>query len=233
TRDDILTELAKAYNQDGNPDKALDTLMTHDFVPCEGGEHAIADQYMFAYLCKGQTAMENGDFIGAIELLRKGQVLPQSLGAGIWNHCKLIPLKFREALCLEAIGEKSAADEIYRYISTVQIEYFSNMHLKELPFYQAVSADRLGEGVKGQHLITRYLREWSKIKDVRDNGFFGTPPFFIPFVDAPAKLRRAQYLYLTGLCDAYMGVDGAKEKLKEAYALNNDNLFALFFGNIL
>lgn len=177
--------------------------------------------------------MENGDFAGAIELFRKGQVLPQSLGAGIWNHCKLIPLKFREALCLEAIGEKAAADEIYRYISTVQIEYFSNMHLKELPFYQAISCDRLGEGVKGQHLITRYLREWSKIKDVKDNGFFGTTPFFIPFVDAPAKLRRAQYLYLTGLCDAYMGVAGAKDKLKEAYALNNDNLFALFFGNIL
>ncbi len=231
TRDDILTELAKAYNQDGNPDKAIETLMSHDFVPCEGGEHAIADQYMFAYLCKGQTAMQNGDFAGAVELFRKGQVLPQSLGAGIWNHCKLIPLKFREALCLEAIGEKSAAEEIYRYISTVQIEYFSNMHLKELPFYQAMSSDRLGEGVKGQHLITRYLREWSKIKDVKDNGFFGTTPFFIPFVDAPSKMRRAQYLYLTALCDAYMGIPCAKEKLEEAFALNNDNLFALFFRN--
>lgn len=233
TRDDILTELAKAYNQDGNPDKALETLMSHDFVPCEGGEHAIADQYMFAYLYKGCTAMEKGDFEGAVQLLRQGQVLPQSLGAGIWNHCKFIPLKYHEALCLEKIGETAAADEIYRYISTVEIEYFSNMHLKELPFYQALSFDRLNGGVKGQHLITHYLREWSKIKDVKDNGFFCTTPFFVPFVDVPAKLRRAQYLYLTALCDAYMGVNGAKEKMKEAYALNNDNLFALFFSTFL
>jgi len=233
TRDDILTELAKAYNQAGEPDSAIDTLMSHDFVPCEGGEHAIADQYMFAYLRKGQTAMEKGDFNGAIDLFRKGQVLPQSLGAGIWNHCKLIPLKFREALCLEAVGEKAAADEIYRYISTVEIEYFSNMHLKELPFYQALSCDRLNEGVKGRHIITRYLREWSKIKDTKDNGYFGTTPFFIPFVDAPEKLRRSQYLYLTALCDAYRGLDTANAKLKEAYALNNDNLFSLFFSTVL
>ena len=50
SRDDILTELAKTYNQAFEPDEAIKTLMFHDFVPCEGGEHAIADQYMFTYI---------------------------------------------------------------------------------------------------------------------------------------------------------------------------------------
>ena len=234
TRDDVLTELAKAYNQGFMPDKAIETLMSHNFVPCEGGEHAIADQYMFAYLVKGKTEFENGNYEKAIEFFRKGQILPQSLGAGIWNHCKLIPLKFHEALCLEKIGEKAKADEIFRYIATVQIEYFSNMHLKELPYFQALSFDRLGEELKGQHLITKYLREWSKIKDTKDNGYFGTTPFFIPFVDEPQRLRTAQYLYLTGLCEDYMGEKKkAKEFLKESVSLNNENMLAVFFSRYI
>lgn len=232
TRDDVLTELSKAYNQAFMPDKAIEILMSHDFVPCEGGEHAIADQYMFAYLVKGKTELDNGNYQKAIEYLRKGQVLPQSLGAGIWNHCKLIPLKFHEAICLESIGEKAEADAIFRYIATTEIEYFSNMHLKELPFFQALSFNHLGEELKGQHIITKYIREWSKIKVIKDNGYFGTTPFFIPFVDEPAKLRKAQYLYLTGLCESYMGnTEKSKENLKESVSLNNDYMLAVFFNN--
>lgn len=231
TRDDVLTELSKAYNQAFMPDKAIETLMSHNFVPCEGGEHAIADQYMFAYLVKGKTELENGNYEKAIEFFKEGQVLPQALGAGIWNHCKLIPLKFHEAICLEIIGEKAKADEIFRYIATTEIEYFSNMHLKELPYFQALSFNHLGDELKGQHLITKYFREWSKIKDTRDNGYFGTTPFFIPFVDEPARLRKAQHLYLTGLCEEYMGnKERAKLHLKESVRLNNDYMFAIFFA---
>ena len=73
SRDDVLTELAKAYNQAFIPEKAIETLMSHDFVPCEGGEHAIADQYMFAYLVMGKTEFESGNIEGAIELFRKGR----------------------------------------------------------------------------------------------------------------------------------------------------------------
>ena len=169
SRDDVLTELAKAYNQAFMPEKAIETLMSHDFVPCEGGEHAIADQYMFAYLVMGKIELENGNTEGAIELFRKGQVLPQSLGAGIWNHCKLIPLKYHEALCLESLGKKTEAEEIFSYIANVTIEYFSNMHLKELPYWQAKSFMHLGEHTKAQHLMTKYLREWSKIQHTKDN----------------------------------------------------------------
>lgn len=234
TRDDVLTELAKAYNQAFLPDEALNVLMSHAFVPCEGGEHAIADQYMFAYLVKGKEAMKNGNVQEALGFFREGQVLPQSLGAGIWMHCKRMPLKFHEALCLEQLGEKTKADEIYHYIADTEIEYFSNMHLKELPYFQALSHDRLGDGVCGQQLITKYRREWDKIKGIKDNGYFGTTPFFVPFVDAPEKLRRAHWLYLTGLCEAYMGnSEQARAQLSESVELNTDYMLAQFFKRYL
>ena len=230
TRDDIKTELAKAYNQARRPDDALNTLLSHVFTPCEGGEHAIADQYMTAYLQKGRLAYEKGDFETALGFFVKGQTLPQSLGAGIWNHTKRIPLRYREALCLASLGRTDEARAIWDYIANVQIEYFSNMHLPELPYYQALSWDHLGEHLKSRAIVTAYRRRWEAIKDGTDNGFFGTTPFFMPFIDQPTDLRRARYLYLTGLLDAYEGQgELAVAKMRESHALNNDNLMAQLY----
>ena len=160
-----------------------------------------------------------------------GQILPQNLGAGIWNRCKLVPLKYFEAICLEKLGNKADADALFRYIATIEIEYFSNMHLKELPYYQACAWRHLGENLKGQQLITRYRREWSGIAKTVDNGFFSTTPFFISFMDDPRKMRMAQYEYLMSLCYAYMGdCDTAKCRLGKILELQNENLAAGSFA---
>jgi len=231
TRDDILTELAKAYNQADMPVKALDVLLNHDFVPCEGGEHAIADQYIFANFNLAQKKLKEKDYASALELFRTAQVLPQNLGAGIWNHCKHIPCRYFEAICLENLGQKEAAEKIYRYIANTKIEYFSNMHLKELPWYQAISYDRLGEHIKGVQLMTKYLRIWNDAITAKDSGYFATTPFFIPFTDAPERLRKAQFGYLLGLCEGYMGnAEKSKSLLKESAKLNSDLLFAKFYS---
>ena len=157
-------------------------------------------------------------------------MLPQSLGAGIWNHCKLVPLKYFEAICLEKCGDKAAADELFSYIATIGIEYFSNMHLKELPYYQARAWQHLGEELKAQRIMTVYRREWKNIDKVKDNGFFGTTPFFISFTDDPQKLRRAQHCYLNALVCDFMGEkEKAQAFLSESIALQSENLPALTF----
>ncbi len=228
-RDDITVELAKSYNQEGLYDRALETLLSHSFVPCEGGEHSIADQYIFAYLAKGRAALESGDAEAALALLEEGRHLPQSLGAGIWNHCKHIPLRYWQAVCLERLGRRKEAEEIYRYITGTEIEYFSNMHLPELPYYQALSYDRLGDPLAARTLITKYRRLWSDLAEKQDNGFFGTTPFFMSFVDSAARLRRSHALYLRGLLESYLGEACATEHLRESYMLNNDRLTALLY----
>ena len=231
TREDIFIELARAYNQAFCPDLALNTLASRVFVPCEGGEHAIAEQYMFAYLVKGKCEFDAGKLQTALEFFRKGQNLPQYLGAGIWNHCKLIPLKYHEALCLEALGDSDGAKKIFEYIAHTKIEYFSNMHLKELPYWQAKSYEHLGERIKAQNLITVYRREWGKIAKSDCNGYFTTTPFFISFVDEPEKLKAAQGSYLMSLClDFAEEHDAAKNHIKDSISNNSENMFALFFN---
>lgn len=231
TRDDVLTELAKAYNQNMQPEKALEVLLNHEFVPCEGGEHAIADQFITAHLILGLRAFDKGDYKAALDLFVNGQTLPDNLGAGIWCHVKLIPLRYQAARCLELLGDKAAADDIYTYIADTEIEYFSNMHLKELPAYQVLSLRRLGQTVRAQQVAIRYRREFDKIPNVTDSGFFGTTPFFIPFMDEPARLRKAQHLYLSGMMLSVMDEsEKATASIAESAALNNDNMFAVVYA---
>lgn len=230
TRDDCFTELAKAYNQALQSEKAIETLMTHNFVPCEGGEHAIADQYLFAHFVIGRNMLKEGNVEKALEVFKNGQILPQSLGAGVWNHCKLVPLKYMEAVCLEKSGEKAKANEIFSYIANIGIEYFSNMYLKELPYYQALSFEHLGESLKAWKIINEYRRKWGNIDKIKDNGFFGTTPFFISFMDDPKDLRCAQHCYLNALTESLMGNKECAEKLIEkSFSLNTDNISALGF----
>ncbi len=231
TRDDITVELVKAYNQASLYDNALQTLMSHNFVPCEGGEHSIADQYIFAYLAKGREALADKDYPRANELFLTGEQLPEHLGAGIWNHCKLIPLRYHRALALEGMGRTEEAREIYRYVATTEIEYFSNMHLPELPFYQALSYERLGDELASRRLITEYKRAWGNIKSKKDNGFFGTTPFFMPFIDTASDLRASYGLYLEGLIARLEGKEElAHGLLLKSYALNNDRLTARLYS---
>ena len=224
--DNLFTELAKAYNQNGEPEKALEVLGGHTFVACEGGEHAISDQYMFAYYLLAQRHAAEGSYEAAVKDLEDSLVLPQHLGSGIWNRCKYVPYNFARANCLEKLGRTEEAIAIYRQILDIQVEFFSNMHLPELPWYQAQCANKLGLHQKAQNLMTTYKRVWTAGMDKVDNGYFNTTPFFISFIDNAAQMRRAYFLYLTGLVDLYDGkTAAANEKLAESYQLNSENLF--------
>lgn len=104
----------------------------------------------------------------------------------------------QNSICLHIIKNKEA-QKIYRYIADTPIDYFTNMHLKELPYYQAKSLEHLGEPIEARQVITRFLRECEKIRNTKDNTYFGTTPFFISFIDDPERMREALYQYLWGL----------------------------------
>ncbi len=227
TRDDLVTELAKACNQNGQPMDALAVLEARDFTPCEGGEHAIAEQYMFAHYILARRAYEKGDHLSALEHFRAAQVLPEHLGAGIWNRCRLVPYRYGEALCLRLMGEREASDRILTEITEIEIDYFSNMHLKELPYYQALCYRLLGREARGCALMTEYRRRWQEALNAHDSGYFSTTPFFLPFTDTASDMRCAQYSYLSALCADYRGeADEAKELARRAYLMNSELLFA-------
>ena len=232
-RDDLFVELAKAYNQSFQPEKALQLLLSHVFVACEGGEHAIADQYMYAWFQLGMARKAAGDYAGCYELLKKALTLPKSLGSGIWNRCKYVPYQFHMAECLEHMGKKEDAQAIYRMILDIEVEFFSNMHLRELPYYQALCAEALGLQQKAWNIMARAKRDWSFNLNRKDNGFFSTTPFFISFAQDPAVAHRAYYQYLLGLVKLYEGDrEGAGALFRESYSGNSDSHFCHYYAHL-
>ncbi len=195
-RDDIATEWAHACNRAGLYDEALTVLGGHSFVPCEGGETAVAIQYINAWYGKGMNLKAEGKFEEAIEAFRTAQILPENLGAGLWHECPRVPAKYQEALLLEKLGRRDEAFAIYQYFNTLYVDFFSNMHLPLLPVYQALGDIRMGKKEEADALLDKTIAGWKHELSRRNSGYFGTTPFFIPFMDDPVKMREQYYLPL-------------------------------------
>ena len=211
-RDEINVELARAYNHANDPDAALDVLMNRVFVACEGGEHYIADEYMYAYYLKGAKAYKEGDYKTALSYFETAQVLPQSLGSGLWNEVKTVPYRYFSALCHYKLGNKEKAESLLKGFDKYFFDFFSDMYLYTLAYYVARSYELLGDREKGVKLIEKRLAEWERARDLEDMGNFGTTPFFISFIDDPKQARKGHFAYPLYLFSKFLGDKARMEK---------------------
>lgn len=194
-RDDINVELARAYNHKGDYKSALDTLMGRVFVACEGGEHYIADEYMYANYLKGAELYKNGDYEKALQCFGEAQIIPQSLGAGLWNEVKKVPYRYFEAKCLLKLGRTEEAEAILKDFEKFRFDFFSDMYLYTLTYYVARSHELRGDRAKGEELVRARLEAWERASELTDMGNFGTTPFFISFIDEPSEARKGHFAY--------------------------------------
>lgn len=231
-RDDILLEWARAYTMAGQEDKAIELLMSHSFIPCEGGEHAVAEQYMYAYFIKGQKALRKGLYQQAADFFHRAQFLPQNLGAGLWNKVRLVPFKYYEAVCLQELGDTIKAKENYDFILGFQVDYFSDMNLKSLPIYQALTYRQLGQNLAANACLNYRLQDWLQGLKIEDAGWFSATPFFLSYVDDAPTMRRAFFCDLLHQVYRFMGDEqladyyGNQARLNDPYSIS---IFAELF----
>ncbi len=225
-REDIVIELCRAYNRMGAWDRALALLTRTRFTPCEGGEHAVAEQYMFACHAQGRRAMADGRDDEALARFRQAQRLPDSLGAGLWNDVLLVPHRYYEGVCLNRLGRREEAEEAFRWILSFQQDYFTDMHLPELPCWQALAHRQLDEPAPAQALIAAHLRRQDIAETRVDAGYYRTTPFFICYMEDPAAQRRAAVLWQRAMADFAAGAPTAPALAQEALALDPANLYA-------
>lgn len=203
-RDDIVMELVGAYNRSGRFEEALNAL-DRRFIPCEGGEGAVSSRYMAARHGIGMRLYEADDYKGALEQFRAAQALPQNLGAGLWHEAPLAPQRYMEGCCLEALGRRGEAVPLWEWILTLTVDYFSNMHLPELPVWQAKARLKLGHDrneLLGE--LAKRVTAWESELDRSDPGHFSRTPFFISYIDNPASARKAYYTRLIGMANEFM-----------------------------
>ena len=203
--------------------------MNREFVACEGGEHYIADEYMYAYYLKGAAAYKKGDYKKALEYFETAQVLPQSLGSGLWNEVKTVPYRYFAALCHIKLGEKEKAEAILKDFDKYYFDFFSDMYLYTLAYYVAKSYELLGDKAKGVALIEKRLQEFENAREVEDMGYFGTTPFFISFIEQPAAARKAHYAYPLYMFSSFLG---DKKRMKKYAAELDADKYGLFIEDI-
>jgi tetratricopeptide (TPR) repeat protein len=225
--ENVCIELAKAYNQNDQPEKTISLYLEQTFVACEGGEHALVEPYMLAYHQIGRSLMKDKQYGQALEAFRKAQILPQQFGAGLWNECKLVPHQYYEAQCLDALGQTEAAEAIYRHILCLKVDYFTQMYQKDFPYYLALSHRRMGDELMGRAVMDQQFKLWNRALQIEDPGYFATTPFFISYCDDAKTARTAQFTYLIGLAGKYAGEsEQAYADLSRSTELDPSSLYA-------
>ena len=211
-RDELVVELARAYNHSGKPDMALEALLGRKFVACEGGEHYIADEYMYAHYLKGKDAYLRGDYEKALAIFRSAQILPESLGSGLWNSVKKVPYQYFEAKCLEKLGKADEAKALYTHFCTYKFDFFTDMYLYTFAYYAARALESLGRKDEGDKLIKDRFAAWSAECERETLGYFGTTPFFMGYIDEAVSAKKLHYSYPLYLFATYLGTDATEYK---------------------
>lgn len=181
-RDDLFVELAKAYNQNRQPQKALELLMSHVFIACEGGEHAIADQYMYAYFQMGMAKLRGGAYADALSTFTEALGLEQKA----WNIMSNAKRKWTKALTQTDNGFFSTTPFFISFVQQPEILHrayylylLAFVALYENKTAESVQMFRESNRLNSDHLFCSY---YAGICNQKRSGFLlGSRTVFIQF----------------------------------------------------
>lgn len=193
------------------PDKILREAQFAPFAVLTGYDDTIAetarqtdsklelDEYEIEKLNAKLQYLENAD--EEYKVVISYFVSDKTKSGGAYVSKSGVVIKVREYE--RDVGKHDEAEVIYDHILKLKIDYFSNMHLPELPFYQAMAYTAKGDFLMGR-AIDKYQKKWNDAITKEDVGYFGTTPFFISYCDDAKMARRAYYSYLLGFAYRFM-----------------------------
>ena len=221
--DDYVLEHAKACCLAGKWDDALNVMLSHEFVPAEGGEKPITSLYFNILLHKGRLALLEGRPQEALELLTplSGR-LPENLHAGLWSETDLTPVYYYQAEALKALGRGEESRERYG----LALKRFSP-GLSDLSGLYAGAMRALGRDVDARVFLSRRVRALDEMAALRSIGWEDMTSAFNTFVNDPQTQRDGMIAYWRALISACEGRTAeAKALLEESLRLWPENLNA-------
>ena len=223
--DDLILELAKAYNAAGYYDKAAKVLAGHTFTPGEGGEIAVNDAYMFSRFAEGRIALHAHDPKKARRMFRAALEIPENLHAGFWNDSNKIPYLYYEALCLTELGRKRDAERIAERLGRMDNTGMFGM-TGDFTYYEALAKRLSGDKITADKIMREAVISWEEA--LRAPGAMPETErkrfFYLSFIDDPEAKKKAGLYYMLGLGALYFGEEEkAKELFKKSLDLYPDN----------
>ena len=150
---------------------------------------------MFAHHALGTGFYRKAQYDRALVHFQNAQVLPDNLGAGLWNDVLLVPHQYYEAVCLQKLNREAEARAVLEHVLLLKTDYFSNMYLPELACWQAKIYRHTGKPAVAESLLSTHVRIYQKLQRSRLPGYFRATPFFISYQPDPQTQQQA-YCYL-------------------------------------
>ena len=218
--DDYVLEHAKAFCIAGRYDDALKVMLSHSFVPAEGGEMAISGLYFSIMLHKGREQMRLGNYEEALQIFENALLLPENLHSGLWAETDQVPLYYYQAIALEKLGRIEESKKRYalvlKRITTAK---------PELPFYYGSAMRAMGRDVEGRIFISRTVRALEEKASHLSVGWEDITAAFNPFVNDPQEQREGMCAYWRGMIKKYEGdMAGAHALFEKSRRLWPENL---------
>ncbi len=204
-RDDLSVEIATLYNLTGQPQAALDYMLSRRFHPWEGGTGRISRQYVKAYLQLGRAALEAGNATKALSHLATTQApYPESLGERKHSFWPDVDVLYTMGLAWQALGDDKAATESFEQVLNAR-----TWDVSEVTYYQALALRALGHGTEAREKLEAMLSTArQRLEEQVKQGFATSVPEFV-FAEADMETRRHVHLtYIIGL--AHMGLGDIK-----------------------
>ena len=220
-KDDYVLERARSYCIAGRYDEAEQVMLSHDFVPAEGGEVAITGLYYAIRLRKGRKAMEAGKYEEALSIFSAlHEKLPDNLHAGNWSQNELVPIYYYEALALEKLGRGEESRRSYE-MTVKRI----NPALMEMSFYYGSALRALGRDIEARLLLSGVVRRIEQREERRSIGWENSVAMFNPYMNDPAAQREGVNLYNLGMIRRYEGrAEEARALFEKSRCLWPENL---------
>jgi tetratricopeptide (TPR) repeat protein len=204
-------EIATLYNQTGQPQKALDYMLSRRFHPWEGGTGRISRQYVKAHLSLGREALEEGDARTALSHFETAQATyPENLGERKHLRWPDADVHTYTGLARQALGDDEGARESFEIVLKAQGDDVS-----EASYYQALALRALGREDEAEAKLRTMLEAATgRLEEQAEQGFATSVPEFV-FAEEDLETRRRVHLHYTiGL--ALMGL-GETEKARAAF----------------
>ena len=217
-RDDLSTEIATLYNQTGQPQKALDYMLSRRFHPWEGGTGRISRQYVRAHFLLGRAALKADDPQTALTHFEAAQsTYPENLGERKHLRWPDADVHYYTGLARQALGDEMGAEAAFRRVLDAP-----GGEVSETATYRALALRALGRDDEAEARLCAMIEEATgQLEKQAEEGFATSVPAFV-FAEADRETRRrVQLIYLMGLAYQRLGeLDAARDAFQSVLELS-------------
>lgn len=218
--DDYVLEHAKAYCTAGRYEEAREVMLSHNFVPAEGGEMAITDLYFTIMMHMGREKLRDGLPKEALAIFQDAPNLPENLHAGLWYEASQIPLFYYQAVALEHMGRTEESRAAY-----AKCLHHVLLSKPDMPFYYASALRKLGRAVDARVLLSRITAMQEERSELPSIGWEDMIAAFNPFVNDPQEQREGMVAYQMAAIRKYEGdFEGAHALYEKSLKLWPENM---------